>query len=264
MLVVADDDNVEHEYSSEYRGRVQDRKVSIELQPMYQLSYLKYNNGVKSYEAFDRQVDALNSRLKPTKEIFVACNPKNLDEKESKEYFSLIDSLSKRMSNTKTMAAESGFLLQRAIAYTVIQNFDDAIADLNAYIQVDSTSALAYWQKAVCQSMMNEFKASQGLGAQMKVMSIIVDMNKAIGINGQSAYMYYDRGNIYAQCKDYRRAIDDYNMAIRLDKNFAEAYYNRGLVHIYNNNNKAGIQDLSKAGELGLFTAYGVIKKYRK
>ena len=46
---------VEHEYKSEYRGRVQDRSVDIEFMPMYLLSYFKYNNGVKSYQAFDRK-----------------------------------------------------------------------------------------------------------------------------------------------------------------------------------------------------------------
>ena len=168
------------------------------------------------------------------------------------------------MTTTKTMVAESGLLMQRAVAYTVIQNFEDAVADLNAYIQVDSTSSLAYWQRAVCQSMMNEFRASQGLGAQMKVMSIISDFDKAISLNKQCAYLYYNRANIYAQCKEYGKAIEDYNTALKLDKNFPEAYYNRGLVEIFNNNQKSGIQDLSKAGELGIYTAYSLIKKYRK
>ena len=52
--------------------------------------------------------------------------------------------------------------------------------------------------------------------------------------------------------KDYRAAIVDYDRAIQLDPKFADAYFNRGLTHIFLGNNRQGIQDLSKAGELGL------------
>ena len=54
----------------------------------------------------------------------------------------------------------------------------------------------------------------------------------------------------------------DYDKAIELDPKLADAYYNRGLTHIYLGNNRLGIQDLSKAGELGLYAAYNVIKRF--
>jgi hypothetical protein len=43
----------------------------------------------------------------------------------------------------------------------------------------------------------------------------------------------------------------------------AEAYYNRGLCHIFAGEKEKGIRDLSKAGEMGLYTAYSIIKRYR-
>ena len=43
----------------------------------------------------------------------------------------------------------------------------------------------------------------------------------------------------------------------------AEAWFNRGLAKIYATHVDEGIEDLSKAGELGLYQAYSVIKKYR-
>ena len=43
----------------------------------------------------------------------------------------------------------------------------------------------------------------------------------------------------------------------------AEAYYNRGMALIFKGKKDQGIKDLSKAGELGIYTAYSVIKKYR-
>jgi tetratricopeptide (TPR) repeat protein len=62
--------------------------------------------------------------------------------------------------------------------------------------------------------------------------------------------------------KDYRAALVDYNKAIELDSRFADAYYNRGLTNIFLGNNRQGIQDLSKAGELGIFSAYNIIKRF--
>ena len=42
----------------------------------------------------------------------------------------------------------------------------------------------------------------------------------------------------------------------------ADAYFNRGLTHIFLGNNKQGITDLSKAGELGIVSAYNIIKRF--
>ena len=53
-----------------------------------------------------------------------------------------------------------------------------------------------------------------------------------------------------------------YSVIIELNPNFAEAYFNRGLTRIFLGNNKQGIADLSKAGELGIVSAYNVIKRF--
>jgi hypothetical protein len=44
----------------------------------------------------------------------------------------------------------------------------------------------------------------------------------------------------------------------------AEAYYNRGLILIFTKRTQEACPDLSKAGELGISTAYNVIKRYCK
>ena len=69
--------------------------------------------------------------------------------------------------------------------------------------------------------------------------------------------------NISVKLKDYKAAIADYTTAISLNDRMAAAYYNRGLAKIYTGNTEGGVADLSKAGELGLFQAYSVIKRFR-
>ena len=72
-----------------------------------------------------------------------------------------------------------------------------------------------------------------------------------------------DRATLNASRKQYNAAIDDFTRAIEIEPNLAEAYFNRGLVRIYSGNKPEGLEDLSKAGELGLFNAYSLIKKYK-
>jgi tetratricopeptide (TPR) repeat protein len=69
---------------------------------------------------------------------------------------------------------------------------------------------------------------------------------------------------VYVQRHDYQHAIDDYNRAIELEPHLAEAFYNRGLVRFALKEQQEGTADLSKAGELGLYQAYSIIKQARK
>ncbi|MDE5706763.1 MAG: tetratricopeptide repeat protein, partial [Alistipes sp.] len=57
-------------------------------------------------------------------------------------------------------------------------------------------------------------------------------------------------------------AFDDFTRAIELDPLLAEAYYNRGLTQIYMKDTRKGCLDLSKAGELGIDEAYGILSRY--
>jgi tetratricopeptide (TPR) repeat protein len=61
---------------------------------------------------------------------------------------------------------------------------------------------------------------------------------------------------------DYNAAIADYNEVIAMNPSFAEAYYNRGLARLFLGQNEQGTRDLSKAGELGLYGAYNLIKRF--
>ena len=65
----------------------------------------------------------------------------------------------------------------------------------------------------------------------------------------------------HASNGEYSNAIDDYTRALQIDAYLAEAYYNRGLAYVKNGKKADGIRDLSRAGELGIYDAYSVIKQ---
>jgi tetratricopeptide (TPR) repeat protein len=74
-------------------------------------------------------------------------------------------------------------------------------------------------------------------------------------------YAYYNRAEIYNIEKDYRAAIADYTKAIELEPQFAEAYFNRGIARLSIGETREGLDDLRKAGELGVVQSYSIIKR---
>ena len=73
---------------------------------------------------------------------------------------------------------------------------------------------------------------------------------------------YYNLGNLYCLSSEHINSIENYTRAIELYPKMGDAYFNRGLVLIYLKDKEKGCIDLSRAGELGVQDAYGVIKKY--
>ena len=263
QLVVADEQEVEHEYQNDYRGKVQNRKVEIEMQPMFGLSFERVKSDVSSYMAYDPLVEEMNARLR-SRTLYINSGHPTLATEQSNSYFQYLDSLSQSINRSRQTSDAVQMLFLRAVAYSVIQNYEAAIDDLSAYLQIDSTSVLALWQRACCQNRINEFEASQGTNVDLKRANVLGDLTEALSLAPHNAYLYYNRGCLYAQRQDYARAVDDFSQAIALDAQLAEAYYNRGLCAIYQKQPDAGTADLSRAGELGLYTAYNVIKRYRK
>lgn len=262
-IVVEDKPQVQHEYKSDYRGTIQNREVPIALLPMYQLSYFIYNNGVTSSGAYDAEIDKFNRTKEPLRKLYLSCNMsrEKLSDTQSKSVFQLIDALSTGINEERNTDAKAALQLQRAVAYAEAQNYTDAIADLDDYIAHNRQSAMAYWQRAVFQAQLNSYDASRGQNVALKMSQVEGDFAEALKLAPKNAYIYYDRANLFASQKNYERAIDDYTRALQIDPHMAEAYYNRGLVRIFAGKKESGLQDLSKAGELGLYNAYSIIKQ---
>ena len=55
--------------------------------------------------------------------------------------------------------------------------------------------------------------------------------NKAIEINPNDKYGYFNRANAYLRLKEHQNAINDYNKVIELDPTYSEAFFNRGLIY---------------------------------
>ncbi len=88
------------------------------------------------------------------------------------------------------------------------------------------------------------------------------DMEAAAAILPSFPHLQFNLGNLYCLSSRFVQAIESYDKAIRLYPWMGSAYFNRGLVLIYLKDKEKGCIDLSRAGELGVEEAYGVIGKY--
>ena len=261
QLVVEDEPTVEHEYKSEYRGHVQNRLVASSYMPMFEVSYLPYLNGVNTAQVFDHNIEQFNTLHSPSCRLYLTCSRNNLGQEQSDAFFALIDTLSAQIDRTQNIRESLPLVMQRAIAYSVTQDYSSAINDLTVVLANDSASVLASWQRAVCQTKMNDYNSSAGNDVHLQVRRATDDITHAIAIDAKNQYLYYDRGCMRAAQRNYEAAIADFTQAIALDPLFAEAYYNRGIAYSDAGKKEEAVQDLSKAGELGIYDAYSIIKR---
>lgn len=62
--------------------------------------------------------------------------------------------------------------------------------------------------------------------------------------------------------QNYAKAEEAFTKALKIDPDFGEALFNRGVAYIKQEKVQQAISDLSRAGELGLYDSYSLIKKY--
>ena len=74
----------------------------------------------------------------------------------------------------------------------------------------------------------------------------MTNYNKAIKIDRFEPEGYIRRGRVYAEQKDFSKAIDDMNMAIQLDSTNTMAYFNRALMFYETNDYIAAMSDLDR------------------
>lgn len=272
-IVVADNTDTEQQYKNEYRGKVQDRNVSIELEPMYVLTYYEKDSELKNTIHYYKYIDDLNRQKLFPHRLLITNREAALTEEQIKTHFASID---ERTSEIVDRPEDAKARFARALDFYLVQDLSSAIDDLTKSILSDGTFFPAYFNRALIRYKQLEYqKAEEGMStvaggvsapiAEVKALDYDIvksDLDKVIALAPDFVYAYYNRGNILSILKDYRAAIADYDKAIALDPDFAEAYYNRGLTHIFLGNNRQGISDLSKAGELGIATSYNIIKRF--
>ena len=277
-LVVADDAVGDSEFSSAYRGKVQNRNVYVALQPLFALTYYKKESEVERLVHYHRYLENLKRTRQLPLPLLVTASEQALDEKSIDFHFADIDKQTAKFAGGEDEENAIRYFA-RGLDFYLVQDLAAAIDDFTQAIVADGALWVSYYCRAVARHKQVELARVDAVdeGGQKKpdtptdfmadarindYQLILADLNKAIDLAPDFAYTYYNRGNVLSGLKDYRAALLSYDEAIALEPNLAEAYYNRGLTHIFLGDNARGVADLSKAGELGLYSAYNLIKRF--
>lgn len=270
QIVVDDENDAAPEYKSEFRGKVQNRRVENQFQPYICLSIFDYSNAMNNYHPFLAEVDAVNKQLKAVK-LKISTVSNQLTNDEIQHQFAAVDTLTSIISTFGSPApslwgrAGREALLARSVAYCIGQNYEDAMKDVDAYLSVDSMSSLGWWQRAICNARQADYESDVSpQTASLRLMSVNSDFEKAESLNSDNAFIFYCHGTFLAHRQDFDKAIIYFTKAIKLDSRFAEAYFNRGMAYLRKGDKQSGKTDLGKAGELGLYSAYSIIKTNSK
>ena len=267
-IVVADNDGTESKYKNDYRGRVQDRNVKIVPQPMFVLTYYEKKNDVARQVHYYKYIEELNRRKLYPGELLITNDEAPLTEEQVNKHFASIDEQTGAIVENPDDVNKR---FARAVDFYLVQDLENALKDLNEAIACEPDFFLPYFNRAMARYKQLEYlrmetsQKKEDVQSVVKVSDyemIVKDLEKVIELVPDFSFAHYNKGNMLALQNDYRAAIVAYDRALELNPNLAAAYYNRGLTHVYLGNNRQGIQDLSKAGELGLYSAYNIIKRF--
>ncbi|MBR1869712.1 MAG: tetratricopeptide repeat protein, partial [Bacteroidales bacterium] len=192
-----------------------------------------------------------------------------------------------RLSPARTAFIHGLYELQNKQYNTALGWFDKAVAEADSDKDEDRYAPLykAFYQmnRGVLKAEMIEFIAS--IESNTEILTVdesgtarshrseapkrmydwseaISDMEAAKDILPDIPYIWFNLGNLYCLSSQMVSAISSFDKAISLHPYMGEAFFNRGLVLIFLRDKEKGCIDLSRAGELGIKDAYGVIDRY--
>ncbi|MBR5170974.1 MAG: tetratricopeptide repeat protein [Muribaculaceae bacterium] len=279
LLTVTDTDPVKPEYANRQRGHVQNDNIEVEPLPMFTLSYYEQDNKLNSKTHYIREIGDINdSRLLPGK-LTLANGETPLSEEEIQRHFGNIEYYNSLLTSAKPRSVD---YFARGMEYLMVKNCDAAITDADSAISKSPDFTLAYILRADARNI--HYRMDQARDAESdewvtgapdakshamlrmrqdvtQLDMMMSDLDQVIKLSPNNVYAYYNKGNLYMLQGDFTSAISCYSTAIELKPDLAEAYYNRGLMYLRMGNKAQGVNDLSKAGELGVLPSYNILKR---
>lgn len=261
------DDNLENStgFSSEYRGKVQNRNVEVKYLEPFRLTYYRDNSKEVSSVYSSKPVEVLSATGCFMSALELENSEVQLSEKQIDRLFADIGLRTQYISdNTQDAGC---LLLARAIDFALLQDFRNAESDLDIAVKTDPNNWAVWFCRAQVRARSVEARQAEQEDegkADAGYQGVIRDLSNAIELEPSFAFAYYNRGTFYAMTNDMHAALVDFDKAIELDANLAEAWYNRGLVLVMLNRMDDAFRALSRAGELGIYSAYNIIKRFSK
>lgn len=287
LLVTAGNEKTEDsKYQRQSRGRVQNIKAPIELEPKFVLTYYERDFDVRRPVYYSEIMERANSALSLSWILKVTNNESPLNEMQIQSHFRSIRNYSGMIEDDQDNIS---LYYGRGMDFMHVQDYESALKDMDRVIELNPNLLLGHFARAIIRTKQLEYDYQlsgesaftdnrktgitlpDNISGTTKLPEISIksihyeeilrEYEKIIKIDPTFIYAYYNRAEIFSIEKDFRAAISDYNKAIELEPQFAEAYFNRGIAKLSIGETSAGLDDLRKAGELGIVQSYSIIKR---
>ena len=254
-------------YDNATRGRIQDRQFSVEMQPMFVLTYYEKSDGVRQNIYFEKSLSDFNRAGLLSRRLKVVCQEPMLDEAQVRAHFTSIDDYSRAIGFPGGGSIISYF--GRSLDFMLVQDYQSAIEDLNQVLYRKDNFILAYFNRAVLryrQIEVNEHSGQRGVDGGQQVIdedlrnSALQQGGSAGGttlrINQNSAISAQDQIRLQAEQMQRQRRVEcemclrDFGKVIELSPTFVYAYYNRAFISAKLGNFDAALDDLNRSIEL--------------
>ena len=261
-------------YNEKIKGRVQDRDMNVEPEPLYSLSFYESPRSLQITSNYFRELDDFNQGGYIGRKIYLTPGAQGpATEEEAAEIFNRVEYYGGLVAEG---AARPADYLALGVAQTMLKNYPAAIAALNKAIEVEPRFTVAYMARAFARqglashSGTEDDNGDEPVDPQLKRMSIMKELNEAVAdydmalsLNPRLVYAWFNKGNLYYSMRDFTSAMQCYSEALKIDPEFGPAYYNRGISYLQVGNKRQAFVDLSKAGEAGVIPSYNLLKRMK-
>lgn len=286
LVTAGEEETSDSKYQRQSRGRVQNMNAPVALEPKFVLTYYEKDFDVRRPVYYSEVMEKANSLLSLNWMLKVTNNESPLNEMQIQSHFRSIRNYSGVIEEEPINIS---LYFGRGMDFMHIQDYESALKDIDKVIELSPNLIVGHFARAIIrtkqleydyqltgttaftESMKNDNQFSEKIGGAPKLPEISIksihyeeilkEYEKIINIDPNFIYAYYNRAEIFSIEKDYRAAIADYNKAIELEPQFAEAYFNRGIAKLSIGETVSGLDDLRKAGELGVVQSYSIIKR---
>lgn len=264
-----------HEVTSEVsfkdriKGRVQDHEHIVGLEPMYVITVFPPPESFKAEASFFKELAELNRAALIAEHLYLT-NEGTVSENSERvnNLFQLEEKYSHSIADGNRRPID---FLARAVVYTLLKNYDAALADIDEALTTSNDFVVALLLKSYLLSRQavternspnGEMQNLHDGGAHAAALAMQT-LDRILQINSLLAPAWYNKGNLFYEFGDYASALDCYNKVIELDPECGEAYFNRGIVLMQRGEKDRAFKDFSMAGQLGVLQSYSIMKRIR-
>lgn len=244
-----------------------DKGLVIGPEPIFAISYYSTMVDAQFSAVKIQEIEEINSSQLLRYDLsFTNREPSLEDSINVYDHLAAIDYFNYNISTHSPRAID---YFGRAIDYYILHEYNDAIDDFNKTVELAPDFTLGYFMRAVAKfkkytsnsTTDNDSTDLYLMGNKVELYrNVIDDWDKVIALSPRLALAYYNKGCTLLAMSQYAEAISQFDKAISVDPFMGEAFYNRAYAHIKKGNADLAKDDLSKAGELGVLSAYDCLR----